>query len=221
MTTTTRSRIGAAALVAGALLFSLGDVLRRAVEPAGAASAAATTAAVASHQAAWTAAASLQVLSAFFLVAGACTAFGSTRGRGARTTDIGACLVGAGAIASVGHAVAFYTPYSLFARAGTPEAALTAIDDASERLPVLALLVLTFMVGLMVGTLVLAVGTWRARRAPAWVLVPAVAFVAAGATSGTAAGLVGLVAAVVTFGLVARAIVREPAERLDPAAVPA
>ncbi len=213
MTNSTHTRIAAAGLVLGPLFLTLGDLLRRLVEPSGTPSAVAITEAVGDHPGAWLAAGLLAVAAAFCFMPGVAGLVASAHGRGARSTTTGAVLVGVGALASVGHLVAFYSPYALFDTAGTPGPELEALDRASERYPLLITLIALFVVGLMLGSIVLLVGLRRARRVPVWAVVAAVVFVACGTTNGIPAGVLGVVAALATFIPVARSLTdgRHPA----------
>ncbi len=207
MTNSTHTRLAAAGLVAGPLLFTLGDLLRRLVEPSGTPSATAVAAAVGSHSGTWLVAGLLSVTAAFCLVPGAWGLLASARGRGARTTTVGALMVGAGALALVGHTVAFYAPYALYAEAHTPASELTALDGASESYPLLVALIVVFIVGMALGPVVLLVGLRRARRVPVWAVVAAVVFAASGSTSGVGVGVLGIAAALAAFLPAARSLV--------------
>jgi hypothetical protein len=211
MTRHTLLRTSGLGLVAGPLLFTLGDLLRRLVEPSGSPSTPAITRAVGDHSAAWLAAGLLSLLAAPLLVAGVAGVMLEARGKGGRTTMIGAWMVAVGAFASIGHAVAFYTPYALYDRAGTAASAAAHLDDASEGYPLLVAIIAVFIVGMMLGSIVLFVGLRRARRVPVWSTVAAVVFVAAGSSGGVAAGVVGVVAAAAAFGPAARSLVRPTA----------
>jgi len=58
------------------------------------------------------------------LVAGALgLTVANSHGRGARVTTLGAVMLAVGSMAWVGYAMAFYSPYALFAKADTPEVA--------------------------------------------------------------------------------------------------
>ncbi len=222
MTNSTHIRIAAAGLVLGALFFTLGDLLRRLVEPSGTPSPTAITDAVGAHPGAWLAAGLLSVAAAFCFVPGVAGLIATARGRGARATTIGAVLVGAGSLASVGHAVAFYSPYALFDQAGTTGPDLEAIDRASESYPLLIVLIVLFVVGMMIGSIVLLVGLRRARRVPVWAVVAAVVFVACGSSGGVPAGVVGLVAALAAFVPAALSMARTtgPDPVQEPGSVP-
>ena len=211
MTRHTFLRISALGLVTGPVLFTLGDAVRRLVEPTGSPSAAAITRAVGDHPVAWMTAGLLSLVAAPLLVAGVAGVMLEAQGRGGRTTLIGAWMVAVGAFASIGHAVAFYAPYALYDRAGTGASAATRLDDASEGYPLLVALIAVFVVGMMLGSIVLFVGLRRARRVPVWSTVAAVVFVAAGSSGGVAAGVVGVVAAVAAFGPAARSLTRTAA----------
>lgn len=222
MTNSRHRRIAATGLVAGPLLFTVADLLRRLVVPEGASTAADVSAAVAQQPALWLTAGILAVAAPFGLVAGMLGLIADARGRGARLTTTGAVLVAIGAIASVGHAVAFYSPYALYGQAHTPADAQAALDAASESYPMLLVVIALFLVGMVVGPLVLFLGLRLARRVPVWALIAAVVFVACGSTDGVAIGVLGLVAAAAAFVPAARSLLRppltEPAD-LPPAAV--
>lgn len=205
---TTSTRIPAALLVIGALAFTLGDLLRRLVEPSGSPDAVAITHAVDQHQAAWLAAGLLNLVAGLCLTPAALALIPRIGARGSRVTAVGAVMVAVGAMASLGHTVAFYSPYQLFARAGTPNAAISAIDQASESTALLIPVLALFIVGMMLGSIVLLVGLRRARRVPIWSVVAAVVFVACGSTGGVAPGVLGIVAALVAFVPAARSLLR-------------
>lgn len=206
MTNLSRTRIAAAGLVLGPLLFTLGDLLRRMIEPSGSPSATAITHTVGQHGGAWLAAGLLSVAAAFCFVPGVLGLIPGTRGRGHRVTTAGAVMVGVGAMASIGHAVAFYAPYALYDRAHTTGPQLEAIDRASESYPLLVALIVLFIAGMMLGSIVLLVGLRRARRVPIWSVVAAVVFVVAGTTNGVGAGVLGIVAALAAFVPAARSL---------------
>lgn len=213
MTNSTHLRIAAAGLALGSLLFSLGDLCRRLVEPSGTPTPTDVADAVSDHGGLWLLAGVLSVVAAFCIVAGVPGLITTASGRGARITTIGALLVGVGAIASVGHTVAFYSPFALYAKARTTGNELEALDRASESYPLLVMLIVLFIVGMMLGTITLAVGLRRARRVPIWSVVAAVVFVATGSTGGVAAGLLGIVAAMGLFVPAARTLL---IDRTDP-----
>lgn len=219
MTNSSSARIAAAGLVAGPLLFTASDLLRRLVQPTDG-SASDVAAAVGQHPGLWLAAGLLAVGAPFFLVAGMLGLIAEARGRGARVTVIGAVLVAVGAIASVGHAVAFYSPYALYGLAGTPADAARALDAASEAYPLLIVVIVLFLAGMTLGPLVLFLGLRRAHRVPIWSLVASLVFVACGSTDGIAPGVVGVAAALLAFVPAARSLSRAVAEPIrDPGPV--
>jgi hypothetical protein len=201
-------RTAALGLTGGPLLFTLGDLLRRLVEPYGNPSATQLTQAVGDHPVTWLSAGLLSVLAAPLILVGVAGLLVDAVGRGARTTVAGVALVAVGACASVGHAAAFYAPYALYDRAGTPHTALRALDDTSGSYPLLVCLITAFVVGMMLGSIVLFVGPRRARRVPLWAVISAVVFVAAGSSGGVVAGVVGVLAAGVAFGAAAGSLTR-------------
>lgn len=216
MTNTTTRTLLAAGLAIGPTVFAVGDTLRRVVDADTGSSPTRITAAVHSHPGLWLAAALLEVVAPLLVLPGLAALVVVAQGRGRRTTVVGASLLAVGQVAGVGHAVAYFAPYALFAEAGTSPSELRAIDRASESWPVLAALIVLFMVGLVVGTLVLFVGLRMAGRVPVWAVVAALLFVVLGGTAGVVEGALGALAAATAFGTAARSLVRtpEPAEVL-------
>jgi hypothetical protein len=200
-------RAGGTALALGVLTFSAGDLLRRTVEPA-TPSLATTTAAVREHAGAWFAAGALELLSALLLVAGAVAVVRLAPARGRALTAVGATLLGIGAIASTGHTIGYYGTYAAYADSGLDTTALTAMNETTDKLGGIAIAL--FMLGMLVGPIVLTIGLRRAGAVPIWVPVLAVVFVVAGAVSGVPAGLIGLVAGLAAFGYVGLALMRVP-----------
>lgn len=215
MTNPIHTRIAATGLVLGPLLFTLGDLLRRLVEPSGTPSATQITHAVGQHGGLWLLAGLLSVGAALCFAPGVLGLIAAVRGRGGRTTTIGAVMVAVGAIASVGHAVAFYSPYALYDTAHTPGPELVALDRASESYPLLITLIALFIIGMMLGSIVLLVGLRRARRVPIWSVVAAVVFVAAGSTGGIAPGVLGSAAGLAAFLPAARSLAAGASSALD------
>ena len=206
MSESTRSRVAAILLVLGSLTFTVGDLLRRLVVPSGSPSAAAITQAVTDHRGTWLAAGLCSLVAAATLAPGALALIPRSGTRGARTTAVGAAMVAVGSVAAAAHAVAFFSPYALYGEAGTPASSLTAIDHASESYPMLVVVIVLFMVGMMIGSLVLLVGLRRARRVPIWSVVAIVVFVACGSTGGVIPGVLGVVAALAAFVPAARSL---------------
>jgi hypothetical protein len=194
-------------LVVGVAMFSLGDLLRRMVEPA-APTLASTTAAVADHSGAWFAAGLLEVLAALLLVVGAVGACGLATSRGSVLTGVGAYLLGIGAIASTGHTIGYYGAYASYAGSGLDDGSLARIDASTDSLG--GVVIALFMLGLLLGPILLTIGLRRARLVPIWVPVLAVVFVVAGAVSGLAAGVVGLLAGLASLGYVGLVVLRSP-----------
>ena len=117
MTNSTLLRFSAAGLLAGALSFSLGDVLRRTVDSATGSSPTAIATSVQDHPGIWLVAGILSALAPVFFIPGVCALVATTRGRGSRVVGIGGALVVLGLVASAGHAVAYYAPFALYGRA--------------------------------------------------------------------------------------------------------
>jgi hypothetical protein len=215
MTRTLHLRLAAAGLVAGPVAFTIGDTLRRVVDH-DTNGAVQLTGEVADHSGVWLAAALLSVLAAALFLPGVAALAATATGRGSTVTAVGAYLMGLGLIASVGHAVAFYTPFALYGRAHTTASAIESLDHESEGYPVLVALIVLFIVGMMLGTLVLLVGLRRAGRIPVWSVVAGLVFVVLGSTAGVWPGVLELVAALLAFVPAAHALLR-----VAPATTPA
>jgi hypothetical protein len=206
---TPRSAAGASLLL-GVAAFSTGDLLRRSVEPA-VASTASLTAAVSDHSGTWLAAGMLELLSAFLLV-GALGAARLVRQRGVVLTRIGAWLLAAGAIASTGHTIGYFGTYAAYADSGLDADALSSLAKSPDVLG--GTVIAVFMLGLLLGPVLLTIGLRRAALVPIWVPVVAVVFVVAGAVSGLAAGVVGLIAGLASLGYVGVAVLRTAPDAL-------
>jgi hypothetical protein len=207
MTHTTHLRIAAAGLVIGPVLFTTGDLLRRIVEPSGSFSDVQLVRAVEQQPGTWAAAGLLAVLAAVFFLPGVIGLLLTAQGRGSRTTVVGAAMVGVGLVASVGHAVGYYGAIATYASAPRlSAAAITSLGRAGDSLVIVCCIAL-FMIGMMLGTIVLLVGLRRAHRVPIWSVVAGVVFVVCGGTGGVAAGVLGILASVAAFLPAAAALV--------------
>jgi hypothetical protein len=204
-------RVAVVGLVLGPLTFAVSDLLRRLVEPGGAAGPTQTAAAVHQHSSLWLLAGTLSLVSPLLFLPGVVAAVGMVRRRGRVITTVGGYLFGAGLIAAMGHMVGFFGLFGLYDRAGVPSSAVRALDAASERYPSLVGLIVLFVAGLVVGQLLLMVGLRRAGVVPTWAVVACVVDIVAGTTGGLTAGLVGLLSWVVAFVPVARAVHRADA----------
>jgi hypothetical protein len=205
-------RINAAGLVLGAVAFAVGDLLRRAVEPAKADTTALTTA-VGDHAGAWVAAGLLATAAALLLLPGVLAAGRTARGRGLVLTSIGSIVTAAGLLGSLLHTAGYYGMYGVYAKSDADAVAVQAIDKASESYPVFGVGIALFMVGMLLGPILLTIGLRRAARVPVWVPLCAVVFAVSSGVGGVPAGIVGLVAAVLTFAGVGTSLLRhgEPA----------
>jgi hypothetical protein len=208
MTNTHTRTALALGLVAGPVVFAVGDTLRRVVDSDAGSSATQITAAVHAHPGLWLAAALLEVIAPLLVLPGLAALAATAPGRGRRTTIVGASMLTVGQVAGVGHAVAFFAPYALYAKAGTSPSQVRALDRASESWPALVALIVLFMAGLIVGTLVLFVGLRLARRVPIWAVVAALLFVVLGGSAGVVEGVLGVGAAAAAFGAAAWSLVR-------------
>lgn len=206
MTNSTLLRFSATGLLVGALLLSLGDLLRRIVDSSSGSSPTAIAASVHDHPGVWLAAGVLSALAPVLIIPGVCALVATTCGRGARVVALGGALVVLGLVASAGHAVAYYAPFALYGRADTDATTIKALDDASESYPMLVALIIAFIVGITIGMITLLVGLRRARRVPVWAPIAAVIFAVAGSSGGVAMGVLGTVAALTAFVPAARSL---------------
>lgn len=190
----------------GALLLSLGDLLRRTVDSSTGSSPTAIAASVHDHPGVWLTAGILSALAPVLFIPGICALVATTRGRGSRVVAVGGALAVLGLVASAGHAVAYYAPFALYGRADTGAATIKALDDASESYPMLVALIIAFIVGITIGMITLLVGLRRARRVPVWAPIAAVVFAVAGSSGGVVMGVLGTVAALAAFVPAARSL---------------
>ena len=183
----------AAGLVAGALSFTVADLVRRLVEPAHPTSAS-LAATAGQHTGAWLLAGLMSALIPFLVLPGLGVLAATVHGRGARVVRVGAGLLGVGSIAASVHASGYFGMYDVLARSDVDAAAVRAVDAASEASPFFVPFIVLFMAGMLLGPIVLAAGMRRARLVPVWAPLAAVVFAVAGGTGGVPAGVVGLVA---------------------------
>lgn len=205
MTNSTHLRIAAAGLVIGPVLFTTADLFRRMVEPVSAFSDKQLADAVGQRPGLWAAAGLLSVLASVFFLPGVAALFLTARGRGARVTATGAAMVGIGLLASVGHAVGYFGPFSTYAEAHASAATITSLESVGSG-PMVVLCIVLFMIGMMLGSIVLLAGLRRARRVPVWSVVAVVVFVACGSTGGVVPGVLGILAALAAFVPAARSL---------------
>lgn len=203
-----RARLAAAGLVLGAIAFGVGDLLRRAVQPTKT-DAASITAAVHDHAGAWTAAGLLAPAAALLLLAGVSAAGRNVPARGAVLTVLGGGLTIVGLLGSLIHAAGYYGFYGVYAKSGADVAAIHSIDSASGSYPLFGVGIALFMVGMLVGPILLTIGLRRAGLVPVWVPISAVVFAVSSSVNGVAAGIVGLVAAVLMFGSIGMSLLRD------------
>ena len=197
--------LASAGLVAGALGFTVADLVRRLVEPANPTPETLARTAGA-YVGAWLAAGLLSALLPFLVLPGLGLLALGVRGRGARVVRVGAGLLGVGSIAASVHASGYFGMYDVLARSDVDPATVRAVDSASESSPFFVPFIALFMAGMLLGPIVLAAGLRRARLVPVWAPVAAVVFAVAGGTGGVAAGVVGMVAFVALAASVARAL---------------
>jgi hypothetical protein len=194
-----------------------GDLLRRLVEPASP-TLAGTTSAVAAQPGTWFAAGLLELVSALLLVVGAVGVVALARTRGRTLTSVGATLLGIGAIASTGHTIGYYGTYAAYADSGLDIASLTRLNETTDALG--GVVIALFMLGMLLGPILLTIGLRRAGAVPVWVSVLAVVFVVSGAVSGVPAGAVGLLAGLASLGYVGVRLMRVPDVALAPRNAP-
>jgi hypothetical protein len=180
---------GASLIVAPLLL-----LLANAIDPATSDQAAERLPQIAGHQARYIAAAYLLMAGAWAFVPGLIGLWSLLRGPRVTVGQAGAALVLAGTvttIAFVGFGVYEYEA----ATSGLDPAQMAQLADNAEGSPVAIPLLIVFLVGAVIGTLILAWALWRRRIVPAWSPVA----IAAGAILNLAADAPALSA--IAFGL--------------------
>lgn len=214
MTRTNQLRIAAVGLVIGPFLFTLGDLFRRMVTPDGTFTDVQLVRAVADHPGAWSAASLLSALGAICFLPGAVALFATARGRGVGMISTGAALLTVGLIASIGHGVGFYDPFARYADSHASAATITSMQNAGGD-PTVVLWIVLFIIGVMLGSIVLLIGLRRARRVPVWAVVAVIVFVACGSSGGVAPGIVGILAALAAFAPSARTLATRQPPRVE------
>ena len=204
-------KLAAIGLFAGPVLFAVGDLLRRLVVPGTSAGTAEVVSAVQQHPGLWGAAAMVSIVGSMLAVPGVLRLTADVTGRGSRLVTIGGYLFALGWLASIAHAVGYFALYGLYASSGVDAAPAAALDTAADRYPPLAIVIVLFMAGAILGQLVWFGGLARARRVPLWAALAALVDVVAGATGGVAAGAVGVLAWAACSFAASRALTRGPA----------
>jgi hypothetical protein len=189
------------AFLVGAAVFAVGDVLRRTVD-GGLEGPVAISRAAHDHALVWQLGGTGMVLGSILMLSLVIATVRSVPGRGRWPLRVGGCLFAAGLFASVGHAVAYFGLMSVFGGAeGLSATQVRALDAASENQPFLLGFIAVFILGMLLGQLVWAVGLWRSGAAPVWLLPIVLVEAVAAGSGGVLAGVVGL-AAWVGVGLI-------------------
>lgn len=186
------------ALIVGAAAFAVADLIRRIILPDGLDTAGMIDA-VSSHSGAWLVAGLLALAAPVLMLPGIAGATRAVTERGRVLTRIGGAAVILGLLAAIGHAVAFYGMAALYARTSLNSADAARFEDASNAYPLFVVLIVLFIVGLLLGPILLTLGLRRARTVQIWVPVVAIIFGVSGSVGGVPAGVVGVVAALATF----------------------
>jgi hypothetical protein len=202
------------AFAAGAVVFAVGDLLRRTVD-AGLTGPVALSRAAHDHAAVWQSAALAMIVGSVLMLPLVARVVAEAAGRGRLPLRIGGSLFVAGLLASVGHAAAYFGLASVFGSTeGLTSAQLARLDHASESQPLLTAIIVVFIAGMLLGQLTWAVGLWRSGAAPVWLLPVVLVEIVAGGTGSVGAGLVGLVAWI-GVGLIVGGFVAAPVARLE------
>lgn len=179
---------------AGAVVFALGDLLRRTVDAALDGPVAISRAAH-DHAVVWQLAGTAMLLGSILMLPLVVAGVRTAEGRGRIPLRIGGVLFAAGLLASVGHAVEYFGLHSVFGAVdGLSPSQVAALDRASEHTPFLIGFIVIFILGMLLGQLAWVVGLWRSGAAPVWLLPVALVDVVAAGSGGLAAGVVGLAA---------------------------
>jgi hypothetical protein len=205
----------AVGLFVGPVLFAVGDLLRRLVVPGSAAGTVEVVGAVHQHPHVWAAAALASIAGSMLAVPGVLRITADLVGRGARLATVGGYLLALGWFASIAHAVGYFGLYGLYASSGVDARSAAVLDEAADRYLPLAVVIILFMAGAILGQILWFAGLARAKRVPAWTVLAAVVDVVAGATGGVAAGVVGVLAWGACSFAAARALTRAGAIRAE------
>lgn len=208
MTNPTHHRIAMAGLVLGPLTFAIADLLRRVVEPSSSVTDGKLVTAIADRPGLWLLAGLLSALSAFLLIPGVVAILARAQGRGATLTMIGGYLFGAGVLASIGHMTEYFGSYGTYEKSGIAHSTVKQLGSASY-LPN-NLFIAVFLVGMFLGLFLMMLGLRRAGVVPIWAVVAAIIAIVVGSSGGVAAGVVGVVAWLVTFLPIARSMAATP-----------
>lgn len=207
----------AIALVLGATLFAAADLGRRIVLPDDQVTGVPDMVnRVTAHSGVWLALGAAVIVGSFAMLPGVLALVGrhdqghpdpGWTSRGRLTLRVGGWLLVTGLVASVAHALAFYGMAAIDGTSGASMEAVIAMEDASNRYPLFVLVIVLFILGMALGPILVTWGMRRAGLLPIWVPVAALVFAVTGTLGGVVAGIVGLITAFVTFGMMGRALV--------------
>lgn len=150
----------------------------------------------------------LAVLGPLVWVAGIVSVTMIARAKWWSITTIGGYLTAAGLVSGVGHLALFFGLITDAADAGFDTDAGRALLQADDASVLSNVLLYGFLVGFSLGPILLTVGLRLAKLVPVWVPVAAIVMVVANFVGGIPAGIVQLVAVVVTFAPMAILLAR-------------
>ncbi|MEO6825784.1 MAG: hypothetical protein ABI255_05220 [Microbacteriaceae bacterium] len=189
--------IAATGLIVGPASLIVTTVIQWAIQPSD--PAATIVQVAAQNPAAWLTVSLLAVIGPLVWVAGLPAVAALARERGWLLTLIGGYLTGIGLIAAVGHLAVFFGLVDALATSGVGADAVRMVSGAGDADPVANLLLFVFLGAFSVGVIVLTVGLRRAGVVAVWVPVAAIIMSVANFAGGLPAGIVQLLALLVTF----------------------
>ena len=209
--TTTAERVwrmaGIVGMVLGVASFMAATVIQWVIQPS---DPAATPIAMAqANPTVWLIAGFLGVVGPLVWVAGIVSITMVVRTRGWALTTIGGYITAAGLIAGVGHLAQFFGLMTDAAGAKLDPASSTALLSADESSLLATVLLFAFLIGYSLGPVLLTIGLRRAKLVPVWVPVAAIVLVVTNFLDGIPAGIVQLVAIIVTFGSMVLVLARQ------------
>jgi hypothetical protein len=198
-----RHVIAVVGISAGVLSLVVTSVAQWMLQPSGDAATPADVAA--QHAIAWTGLGLLAVFGPIVWLAALPAV--SRLGGGGLTTRLGCGLTALGLACGVGHLALFFGLYGAVARSGLNVDAVRRLDAASGSEPIGTILLVVFLVGFSLGPIVLTVGLRMAHVVPVWTVVAAVVAAVSGMLGGVPAGIVQMVALLLTWAPIAYALI--------------
>lgn len=206
-------KVAGASMLLGAASLVAGNLLMLANQPADD-TFSATFDVVSGRPGMWLAASVLALAGPIVWLPGVLACPSAAPGRGRSLSVAGSLLLFTGLTAGVGHFALFFGVLGAAAGGGLSAGSTQALVMAEDGYRLGTILLVVFLAGLVLGTLLLAFGLRVARAVPVWVPVAAAVFAVTNFLGGTAATLIGAAAIAAVFVPAALAIMA-PARRVS------